>query len=130
MSKYYYPAIFSKEGKGYNVSFPDLEGCLTCGDDLKDALEMAEDVLSCYLCDLEIADKNIPPASNAESIKTKKDEFVNYIICDTDAYKRKYKTVSVKKTLTIPEWLNEAAIVRNVNFSQVLQDALMQKINL
>lgn len=130
MGKYFYPAIFSKEGKGYNVSFPDLEGCITCGDDLKDALEMAEDVLSCYICDLEIANEKIPKVSEADDIKIEKNEFVNYIICNTDSYKRKYKTVSVKKTLTIPEWLNEAAIVRNVNFSQVLQEALMQKINL
>ena len=52
--KYYFPAIFSEENGGYNVVFPDIEGCLTCGNDLKDALDMAEDVLACSLCDMEI----------------------------------------------------------------------------
>ena len=64
-----------------------------------------------------------------EEIKTERGEFVNYITCDTEFYRRQYKKISVKKTLTIPQWLNEAAIVRNVNFSQVLQDALLELVN-
>lgn len=129
MSKYYFPAIFSKEGEGYNVRFPDLEECLTCGDDLPDALWMAGDVLACCLCDMEIDDMEIPDPSEVQNIKLEKGEFVSYITCDTDVYRRQYKKISVKKTLTIPQWLNEAALVRNINFSQVLQDALMQAIN-
>lgn len=126
MSKYYYPAVFSQEGDGYNVMFPDLEGCFTCGDDLAEALWMAEDVLACCLCDLEIEDRMLPEPSEADTIHLQTGEFINYITCDTDAYKRQYKKISVKKTLTIPQWLNEAAINRNVNFSQVLQEALIQ----
>ena len=129
MSKYYFPAIFTKEGEGYDVRFPDLEGCFTCGDDLEDALYMAEDVLACCLCDMEIEDQKIPEPSDQQKLKTEKGEFVNYITCDTDAYRRQYKKISVKKTLTIPQWLNEAAIVRNVNFSQVLQEALIELVN-
>lgn len=127
--KYYFPAIFSEENGGYNVVFPDIEGCLTCGNDLKDALDMAEDVLACSLCDMEIEDQTIPEPSQLSEIQLKKGEFVNYILCDTDAYRRHYKKISVKKTLTIPQWLNEAAMVRNVNFSQVLQEALLHIVN-
>ena len=129
MGKYYFPAVFSKEGNGYNVTFPDLEGCYTCGDDLPDALWMAEDVLACCLCDMEIEDLMIPTPSPFETIQLKRGEFVNLITCDTDLYRRKYKKESVKKTLTIPQWLNEAALNRNVNFSQVLQDALLQMVS-
>lgn len=129
MGKYYYPAVFTPEKDGYSVVFPDLEGCFTCGDDLHDALCMAQDVLASCLCDMEIDDQVIPTPSYLEDIKTEKNEFVNYITCDTEAYRRLYKKISVKKTLTIPQWLNEAAIVRNVNFSQVLQDALLELVN-
>lgn len=129
MSRYYYPAVFSKEGEGYNVNFPDLEGCFTCGDDLSDALYMAKDVLACFLCDCEIDNVEFPKPSEAKDIKLKKDEFVNYIVCDTEEYRKYYKKISVKKTLTIPEWLNEAALARNVNFSQVLQEALIEIVN-
>lgn len=129
MGKYYYPAVFSGENGGYNVRFPDLEGCVTCGDDLQDALLMAEDVLACCLCDMEIDDRKLPAPSKISEIKLKKGEFANYITCDTDAYRRQYKKVAVKKTLSIPQWLNEAAIVRNVNFSQVLQEALLQIVS-
>ena len=129
MGKYYYPAVFTPEKEGYSVAFPDLEGCYTCGDDMQDALWMAQDVLACCLCDMEIDDQVIPPPSYLEEIKTERGEFVNYITCDTEFYRRQYKKISVKKTLTIPQWLNEAAIVRNVNFSQVLQDALLELVN-
>ncbi|MBR5930725.1 MAG: type II toxin-antitoxin system HicB family antitoxin [Lachnospiraceae bacterium] len=129
MGNYYFPAVFTEEGEGYNVRFPDLEGCFTCGDDLKDALNMAADVLACCLCDMEIEDQPIPAPSDGQKLKIEKGEFINYITCDTDAYRRQYKKISVKKTLTIPQWLNEAAIVRNINFSQVLQEALIELVN-
>jgi len=129
MSKYYYPAVFSKEGDGYNVVFPDLKGCITCGDDLMDALEMAKDVLACFASDYEIDDKQMPEPSDILDMQLSAGEFANYIVCDTDDYRRRYKKISVKKTLTIPEWLNEAALARNVNFSQILQDALMEIVN-
>ena len=129
MGKYYFPAVFTPEEEGFSVAFPDLEGCFTCGDDLQDALLMAKDVLACCLCDLEIDDQIIPEPTDLREIKVQKGEFVNYITCDTELYRRQYKKISVKKTLTIPQWLNEAAIARNVNFSQVLQDALLELVN-
>lgn len=131
MAKYVYPAIFSPEEEGgYSVFFPDLEGCYTCGDDLKDALFMAEDVLAFYLYDEERDGKTIPAASQANDIKVKDGEFVNYIVCDTIEYAKMHNSKAVKKTLTIPEWLNEAATRENINFSQVLQEALMEKVNI
>lgn len=129
MAKYVYPAIFTPEEEGgYSVLFPDLEGCYTCGDNLQDALEMAEDVLAFYLYDEETAGNVIPEASKVEKVKVKDREFVNYIACDTIEYAKTHNNKAVKKTLTIPEWLNEAATRAGVNFSQVLQEALMEKM--
>ncbi len=130
MAKYVYPAIFTPEEKGYSVFFPDLEGCYTCGDDLNDAIMMAEDVLAFVLYDYEAEKRSIPKPSRLEDVSLESEgDFVNYIACDTIEYVKKHNNRAVKKTLTIPEWLNEEAIRAGVNFSQVLQEALMEKIN-
>ncbi|MDO5345284.1 MAG: type II toxin-antitoxin system HicB family antitoxin [Lachnospiraceae bacterium] len=130
MAKYVYPAIFTPEEAGkYSVFFPDLEGCYTCGDNLQDALFMAEDVLAFVLYDYETEGREIPAPAKAEDIEKSSGEFVNYVACDTVEYARMHNNRAVKKTLTIPEWLNEAAVRQNINFSQVLQEALMQKVN-
>lgn len=127
--KYAFPAIFTPEtDDGYSVAFPDLEGCYTCGDNLQDALEMAEDALALTLYGYETDARDIPKPSALADIACKENEFVNYIACDTLAYRKMYNNKSVKKTLTIPEWLNEAAISMNLNFSQVLQDALIDLV--
>lgn len=128
MARYVYPAVFSQEENGYSVYFPDLDGCYTCGDNLQDAIMMAEDVLAYYLYDEETAEKEIPEPSKAGEIKLQEHEFVNYIACDTIAYAKLHNNRAIKKTLTIPEWLNEAATRAGINFSQVLQEALMEKV--
>lgn len=128
MTKYAYPAIFTKEDSGYSINFPDLEGCYTCGSDMKDGIEMAEDALALMLYGYEVDNKEIPTPSNPESIFIEDGQMVNFIRCDTMEYRKMYASKAVKKTLTIPEWLNEEAIAHGVNFSQVLQEALIQKI--
>lgn len=131
MAKYVYPAVFTPEEDGkYSVFFPDLDGCYTCGDDLQDAIVMAEDVLAFYLYDEEVAQNEIQKSSTTAEIELKDGEFVNYIACDTIEYAKMHNNRAVKKTLTIPEWLNEAATRAGVNYSQVLQEALMSKLNI
>lgn len=127
--KYVYPAVFTPEDNGmYSIDFPDLEGCYTCGDTLEDGIEMAEDALALVLYGYEKEGRVIPIPSERTQIKVKGKEFVNYIACDTLAYRKMYNNRSVKKTLSIPEWLNEAANKAGINFSQVLQEALIKKI--
>lgn len=129
MAKYAYPAIFTPEEEGgYSINFPDLEGCYTCGDSLEDGIEMAEDALALVLYGYEKEERAIPAPSVPSSFSLTGNEFVNYIACDTMAYRKMYNNKAVKKTLTIPEWLNEAASAMGLNFSQVLQEALMSKI--
>lgn len=130
MAKYVYPATFTKENDGYSVVFPDIDGCYTCGDSLEEALYMAEDALALMLYHLEAENLSIPTPSNTSDIVTDSNTIVNLIRCDTLAYQRMFNNKSVKKTLTIPEWINERALAMDINFSQVLQDALLQKMNL
>lgn len=127
--KYVYPAIFTEEEGGYSVLFPDLEGCYTCGDDLKDAYEMAEDVLAFTLYHYESKNIPIPAPSELNALKTKANEFVSLVLADTLGYQRMHNNKAVKKTLSIPEWLNELATENNINFSQVLQNALKEQLN-
>lgn len=129
MAKYIYPAVFTKEEDGgYSVIFPDLDSCYTCGDTLEQAMDMAEDCLALILYGYEIDKKEIPVASPADSIATGTNEFVSLIKCNTLTYRKKFSNKSVKKTLTIPEWMNDEGMRAGINFSQLLQEALMEKI--
>lgn len=129
MAKYAYPAIFTpEEGGSFSIVFPDLESCYTCGDSLSDGIEMAEDALALVLYGYEKDGREIPSPSDPAALSLSANEFVNWIACDTLKYRKMYNNKAVKKTLTIPEWLNESATNMGLNFSQVLQDALMEKV--
>lgn len=131
MAKYAYPAVFTPESHGgFSIRFPDLEGCYTCGDDIADGLTMAEDALALVLYGYEKDGRDIPLPSKETDIIISKDEFINFVACDTLEYRKMHSNKSIKKTLTIPEWLNEAAIEQNINFSQVLQDALKSQLHI
>lgn len=128
MAKYAYPAIFTPEEKGYSIVFPDLEGCYTCGDTLEEGLEMAQDALALVLYGYEKEERPIPAPSKINNLSLKEQEFVNYVACDTMAYRKRFNNKAVKKTLTLPEWMNEEATAIGINFSQVLQEALLAKL--
>ena len=117
-----YPAIVHAEEGGYWVEFPDLDGCFSEGETLADAIANAADALGGYLCSLMDRGIEAPEASDAKEIDAGSD-FVTIIVTDPLSYKR--STKSVKKTRTIPEWLNDEAEKRHVNFSSVLQKALL-----
>ncbi len=122
--KYVYPAVFKKEGDLYSISFPDISGAISQGKNLTDAMLMAEDALCLVLYNMECNKMTIPKPSDIRTIEHGVEDVVTLVKCDTDYYKRYYSNKSVKKTLTIPAWLNEEATAHNVNFSKVLQDAL------
>lgn len=130
MAKYAYPAIFTKEESGYSVMFPDIDGCFTCGDTLPEAVEMAEDALCLALYDREEDREPIPEASSIKAVQAQTDEIVSLVCCDTLTYRKLYDSRAVKKTLTIPNWLNTLADRAGVNFSTVLQEALKTKLNI
>ncbi|MDO5345276.1 MAG: type II toxin-antitoxin system HicB family antitoxin [Lachnospiraceae bacterium] len=130
MSRLFYPAVFHKaEEGGFWVSFPDIPECLSQGDDMQQAYEMATEALGLSLTTMEEAGEEIPKGSTPEEIDTE-DGFLVVVEFDMAEYRRKHCSRAVKKTLSIPEWLNEAAMRQNINFSQVLQEALMQKVKM
>ncbi len=133
MAKYVYPAIFTPEEEGgYSIRFPDIENCFTGAATLAEAMEMANDVLCLMLYDLEQKGAAIPAPSAVQALHQQAvgEEFVTLISCDTIAYRRFYDSKAVKKTLSIPSWLNDMAERAGVNFSGVLQEALKQRLNI
>lgn len=132
-----YPACFYKEKDGsYSVIFPDLDHLSTCGDTLENAMEMAVDCLAGFLYTAKQDGENAVPPSEIESIdvNAEYDEyesaFVNMVAVDVAEYAKKHFEKSVKKTLTIPAWLNDRAEQANINFSAVLQEALKQRLQI
>lgn len=131
MARYVFPAVFTAEEGGlYSVNFPDLESCYTSGDNLPDAIKMAEDVLSLTLYEYENRKRAIPAPSDIKSIPTEANEFASAVAADTINYQKRFNKKSVKKTLSVPEWLNDIAVANNINFSQTLQDALIRTLGL
>lgn len=134
-----YPACFFKEGDGYSVIFPDLNFLATCGDSLSEAVAMSIDCLAGYLYTAGRDGDEVPPASDITSVTLAEvaheleldscEGFVNLVTVDVADYAKKHFERPVKKTLTIPAWLNDAAIAQNINFSQVLREALEERLS-
>ena len=127
MNKLFYPAIFHREGEGFWVNFPDFPECFTEGDNMELAYEMAVEALGLAITSRKNEGQEIPIASPADSININEGILV-VVEFDMIEYCKKHNSRAVKKTLSIPEWLNEEAMEMGVNFSQVLQEALMLKL--
>lgn len=130
MSKHFYPAIFTKEDTGYSVRFPDLEGCFTEGDTIEEAYNMAVEAVGLYLESDTAGVFNFPKTQDLNNISTAVNETVVLIEFDEVEYMKRHSNKAVKKTLSIPQWLNTLAEENNINFSQVLQMALKERLNI
>lgn len=122
-----YPAIFTQENNSYWVQFIDLEGCFSDGKTLAEAMENAKEAMGLYLEDLTEYPNCTTDFSN---ITLEKNQIISFVSINMEEHKRKYENKSVKKTLSIPAWLNTIAENNNVNFSQLLQSALIEKLNI
>ena len=131
MAKYVYPAIFSpSDDGGFTVSFPDVSGCYTEGDTLAEAMEQAKDALCLILYDLEEREESIPVPTSINDVVTENGDIVSLVACDTLEYRKFFDKKAVKKTLTIPNWLNTMAERADINFSAGLQEALIEKLHI
>ena len=129
--KYVYPAVFeAAEEGGYVVYFPDLQVGATQGESLVECMDAAEKFLGDAMCFIEDEKTSVPKPSDIADISKKDGDITTLISVDTMEYRRKYQNKAVKKTLTIPSWLNAAAETANVNFSQTLQRALKEELQL
>ena len=123
ITKIVYPAVFQKEETGYFVSFPDIQPCYTEGKTLEEAVIMAKDVLESRIEVALESGEDLPSPSEIESLKS---DIVMLIVADVENIKS--QTRYVKKTLSIPKWLNIAAEKAHINFSGVLQEALKERL--
>lgn len=131
MHHYFYPAIFhNDENGGYWISFPDFPECMTQGETMGEAYEMAVEAMGLCIDDRLRNEESLPEVSAPVDYILQEGDFSCLIEFDLVQYRKKHNTKSVKKTLSIPEWLNEAAMEYDINFSQVLQEALMKKMGI
>ena len=126
--KYVYPVIFEEDEGKIGVTVPDIPCCFTFGDDMADAIFMAEDVMAMMLADYEDNSKEVPKPSRIQDVKT--DGIVSLVVADITEWRKLVNNKVIKKTLSIPAWLNARAEKAAVNFSQVLQEALCPKLNI
>jgi predicted RNase H-like HicB family nuclease len=125
MKKIIYPAVISFEDDQYVVEFPDLTGCQTWGATKQDEiLYYAAQDLSGYVETLIEQGKTLPVPSKLQNLKLNDGEFASLVEANIAE-----NSPSVKKTLTIPAWLNNEATKRGINFSKILRDALVEAIN-
>ena len=131
MEKLIYPAVFHpEEVGGYSVDFPDLLGCVTEGDTLAEAIRMAEDALGIYLYTMKEEGEEAPAPSDPADVEVSGRDFVSLVEYDEVEYLKRTDSHSVKKTLTIPAWMDTLARENNLNFSNVLQNAIRRELNL
>lgn len=127
--RYIFPAILKHEDEGIFVEFPDLHECFTFAKDIQDALISAKEVLELCLYQREEDEIPIPEPSDFFSEKLQ-EKTVIYVDVWMLAVRDKFRNISIKKTLTIPKWLNDVAVENNINFSQLLQVAIKNKLNI
>ena len=121
--EYVYPAVFRKnKDESYTIMYPDLPGCISEGKNLGNALYMAQSALTQWIGYLTDKKQIIPNATAAEKIKTSKGEFVNLICAEVKDAR------AVKRTVSIPKWMDDKVIQSGLSLSRVLQDALNERL--
>ena len=136
-----YPAIFYAEPSGgYSVVFPDLNHLATCGDDMQEAMEMAVDCLAGYLFSEKLDGNEVPPPTPLEQVDPHCEDtdeedkvmprFVNVVSVDVEAYAAQHFNKAVKRTVSLPQWLNSLAVAEKLNVSKILQKALMKELKI
>ena len=128
MKKYFYPAIFSKEGDAYNVKFIYFDNIFTYGIGFNDAYYMAQDALYAMLPEYK---DNLPePTYDYMKIKVKDNEFITMVELDPIEHEKRISSKTVNTTVTMPEWLKNLADTKGINFSKLLQDSIKKELNL
>lgn len=128
--RYYYPAVLAYDDDGISVVFPDLPGCVTCGDSTEDAVSNAKEAMGLHLYGMEKDNDVIPQPTAIKDIKIEGNEVLMLIEVYMPILRDAIENTAIKKTLTIPQWLNEIAEENRINYSQVLQAALKEKLNI
>jgi len=121
---YLFPAIFEASDGGYTVTFPDLPGCITEGDTEQEAFAHATEALELHLWGMERDHEEIPAPSAIREIAQEPEQAIVLIRANMRLMRRTMRERAVRKMVTLPRWLHDAAEEAGVNYSQVLQDGL------
>lgn len=121
---YIYPAIFDYADDGISIEFPDLPGCLPCANSTEEAFHNAKEALALHLYGMEKDNDFIPEPTDIRNIKHDNNQSVVMIEIWMPPFRSEMENKAVKKTLTVPRWLDDLAVKNKVNFSHILQDAL------
>lgn len=114
--RYIYPAIFEYAEDGISISFPDLPGCFSCANSDEEAILMAKDALGLHLYSLEEDNDEIPIPTPINKICIEPNQAVVLVEVFMPTMRTAIENYSVKKTLSIPQWLNKLAVEKNINF--------------
>ncbi len=127
---YRFIAVVSFDDDGISINFPDLKGCFTCANTEDEIYKMAKEVLGLHLWGMEQDNEPIPNPSTLKDIRLAKNETTILVEIFMPSIRDKINNKTIKKTLTIPQWLNIEAEKRDVNFSQILQNALKEYLQI
>ena len=127
---YVFPAIFEQEDKGISIEFPDLPGCLPCAGDLETALSNAKEAMLLHLFGMEEDGEEIPEPTPFDQIQVGKHQTLVLVEAYMPPFRAKQHKRFIKKTLSLPSWINAEAEHAGINFSAVLQEALVEKLRL
>ena len=127
---YVYPGILTYNDNEISIEFPDIDGCFTSAHSDEEILKKAQETLALNMYEIEKNITEIPKVSKIKEIKLKENQCVLMVTAYMPLYRKAIKNKAVKKTLTIPQWLNEVAEENNINFSLTLQSAIKEKLGL
>ncbi|MGN2369296.1 type II toxin-antitoxin system HicB family antitoxin [Clostridium cagae] len=127
---YVFPAIFTYDNDGISIEFPDLPSCLSCADTTDEAIKMAKEALALHLYGMEEDNESIPKDTPINNLTLLENQIPMLIEVYMPLYRTAIENQSIKKTLTIPQWLNKLAEKNEINFSQILQAALKEQLGI
>jgi len=125
---YIFPAIFDFADDGISIEFPDLPGCLPCAHDADEAIKNAKEAMALHLFSMEKDGDEIPRPTPVTELHPEQNQAILLVEAFMPIYRNAIENRAIKKTLTIPKWLNDLAESENINFSQLLQDALKRNL--
>ncbi len=123
---YSYIGILEYADDGISVYFPDLPGCFTCADTTEEAVRNAKEALGLHIWGLEQDGEPIPEPSSIENIERSENALPFLVEIFMPTVRERINNRSVSRTITLPAWLNAAALEKNINFSKLLQEALLK----
>jgi len=129
--RYIFPAFFCYyDDDTIGIVFPDLPGCVSQGDNDDDALRMAKEAMTFHLWGMEEDDEAIPEPTSPKDLKPKPDQVIVLVEAFMPPFRERMNNKAITKTVTVPRWLEQEAKAANLNYSQVLQDGLMERLGI